>query len=155
MRSGRGSRSVQRPRKRLNFENVPTLVPLIFWARMCHSQRWLEMEGYGSLAKRHYDLWQSTTPKRPLVTHDCHPYAARGMKPETTFSIGVSIPVGLCYLLACTSVYSNRLAAKRLRTATQMFSLTSPVILTAVEVWANNNYHTSFFDGLEIRACQK
>ena len=35
VRSGRESRSVQRPRKRLNFENVPTLVPLLFCARTC------------------------------------------------------------------------------------------------------------------------
>ena len=27
--------SVQRPRKRLNFENVASLVPLLFWARTC------------------------------------------------------------------------------------------------------------------------
>ena len=33
VRSGRESRSVQRPRKRLNFESVPTLVPLLFLAR--------------------------------------------------------------------------------------------------------------------------
>ena len=43
VRSGRESRSVQRPRKRLNFENVPTLVPLLFWSRTCHSQSSMKM----------------------------------------------------------------------------------------------------------------
>ena len=56
-----------------------------------------------------------------------------------------SISVGLCRLLACTSICSKRLAAKRSRTATQTFSLTSQVILTAVEAaWFSKQQLSNF-----------